>query len=144
MSPEMITTLIAASSALVLAGTTYWFTKQREREAELRREKLEHYKDFVSSLSGIVSGEATPEGQQAFSRACNKLNLVAPQAVIEALQRFQQEIKVSNPKRSNEQHDRLMSILFYEIRRDLRIAPRDDGATFHVELWSSGIPTEKH
>jgi len=79
MSAEITTALIAASGAVVLAGASYWFTKKREREAELRKEKLEHYKDFVASLSGIVSGESTPEGQRAFSRACNKLNLVAPQ-----------------------------------------------------------------
>jgi len=48
MAAEIVTACIAASSAIVLAGATYWFTKQREREAELRKEKLEHYKDFVS------------------------------------------------------------------------------------------------
>src|SRR5258706_15954480 len=100
MAAEIVTAFIAASSAIVLAGATYWFTKKREREAELRKEKLEHYKDFVASLSGIISGEATPDGQRAFARACNKLNLVAPQAVVKALQDFQQEIKVSNTKRS--------------------------------------------
>jgi len=140
MSTEMITTLITASGAFALAGASYWFTKQRERDAELRKEKLEHYKDFVSSLSGIISGEGTPDGQRTFSRACNKLNLVAPQAVIDALQLFQQQIKIGNDRRSNEQHDRLMSKLFYEIRRDLKITPRDRESTFRVGLWASGVP----
>jgi hypothetical protein len=63
MAAEIVTALIAASGAIVLAGATYWFTKKREREAELRKEKLEHYKDFVASLSGIISGETTNEGQ---------------------------------------------------------------------------------
>lgn len=78
MPGEVATALIAVSGAIILAGASYWLTKKRERDAELRREKLEHYKDFVASLSGIISGEATPESQRAFSRACNKLNLVAP------------------------------------------------------------------
>jgi hypothetical protein len=38
--------------------------------------------------------------------------LVAPQTIIEALRRFQQEIKVSNPDKSLERHDELMSQLF--------------------------------
>lgn len=67
----------------LLAGATYWFTKKREREAELRKEKLEQ--EFVASLSGIVSGEGTPDGQRAFACACNKLNLVALQRVVKAL-----------------------------------------------------------
>ena len=141
MAAEIVTALIAASGAVVLAGTTYWFTKKREREAELRKEKLEHYKDFVASLSGIISGEGTPEGQRAFARACNKLNLVAPQAVVKALQNFQQEIKVSNAQRSNGRHDKLMSQLFYEMRQDLQITPKDKDATFVFGLWSAGVLT---
>ena len=140
MPGDIATALIATSGAIALAGASYWLTKKRERDAELRKEKLEHYKDFVSSLSGIISGEATPEGQRAFSRACNKLNLVAPQSVLAALQAFQQEIKISNESRSNERHDRFMSALFYEIRKDLGISPADDQTTFKVGLWASGMP----
>lgn len=139
MAAEIITAFIAASGAVIVAGTGYWFTKKREREADLRKEKLEHYKEFVASLSGIIEGEATTEGQRAFSRACNKLNLIAPQSVIEALQAYQQEIKVSNPTRSNEQHDKLMSHLFYEIRKDMHIQPKDNEATFHVGIWAAGV-----
>lgn len=96
MAAEIVTALIATSGAVVLAGATYWFTKKREREAELRKEKLEHYKEFVASVSGIITHESTQDGQRAFSRACNKLNLIAPQSVIEALQKFQHEIRVTN------------------------------------------------
>ena len=62
MAADVVTALIAASGAVILAGATYWLTKKREREAELRKEKLEHYKDLVASLSGIISGEGTPDG----------------------------------------------------------------------------------
>jgi hypothetical protein len=140
MVAEVATSVIAAAGAVVLAGASYWFTKKREREAELRKEKLEHYKDFVSSLSGIISGESTAEGQRAFSRACNRLNLVAPQGVLEALQAFQQEIKVSNKGRSNSRHDQLMSELFFQIRKDLGVSPVDDPSTFRVGLWAAGVP----
>lgn len=140
MAAEIATALVAASGAVILAGASYWFTKKHEREAELRKEKLEHYKDFVASLSGIISGEETPEGHRAFARACNKLNLVAPHAVLQALQVFQQEIKVGNSTRSNERHDKLMSALFFEIRKDLGVSPDDAEATFKVGLWASGVP----
>jgi len=143
MTAEITTTLIAASGAVVLAGASYWFTKKREREAELRKEKLEHYKDFVASLSGIISGESTPEGQRTFARACNKLNLIAPQVVIKALQDFQQEIKVTNTARSNNQHDILMSKMFYEMRKDLQITPEDKDISFVFGMWSAGTPPEK-
>ena len=143
MASEVYTALIAASGAILLAGATYWFTKQRERDAELRKEKLEHYKEFVASLSGIISGEGTDEGQRAFAKACNKLNLVAPQAVVKALKEFQQEIKTSNHIRDTERHDELMSRLFLEMRRDLEITPRDKDKAFIFSLWAAGVPPSK-
>ena len=62
MAADVVAALIAASGAIVVAGASYWFTKKRDREVDLRKEKLEHYKDFVASLSRFVSGEGTAEG----------------------------------------------------------------------------------
>jgi hypothetical protein len=137
MAIEVITALIAASGAVLLAGATYWFTKKRERNAELRKEKLEHYKDFVASLSGIISGEGTPDSQRAFSKACNKLNLIAPQAVLEALPEFQEEIKVTNQGSSTERHDQLMSKLFLEIRKDLAISTKPESVRKNPAIRNS-------
>ena len=89
MSAEIVTSLITVAGAAILAVVTYALTKKREREAVLRAERLAHYKDFVASLSGIITSEDTPDGQRAFAKACNNLNLVAPQPVIQALQAFQ-------------------------------------------------------
>jgi len=140
MSIEIITAIITVFGGVILASASYWFTKRQEREAELRRQKLEHYKDFVLALSGVISGETTPEGQRFFAKACNNLNLVAPQTVIEALQQFQQQIKISNPDKSQDKHDLLMSKLFFEMRKDLGVSPADNLETFKVGLWASGQP----
>ncbi len=142
MPTEVLPAVVAASGALILAAAGYWFTKQRERAAELRKEKLDHYKEFVTALSGIISGESTPDNQRAFALASNKLNLVAPQAVLVALQEFQQEIKTGNTSHSRARHDELMSVLFLEMRRDLGISPTDNGDTFKVGLWASGVKPE--
>jgi hypothetical protein len=139
---KLVTAIVTASSALVVAVATYWFTKKREREAELRKEKLEHYKEFVASLSGILTNEGTPLGQRLFAKASNNLNLVAPQAVIVALQEFQRQSRASNPQRDLAAHDRALTRLFYEIRRDLGISPNDNESTFSVGLWAAGVPPE--
>jgi hypothetical protein len=86
--------------------STYWFTKKRERDTELRKEKFLHYKAFMESLSGIMDGESSPEQQQAFQVAGNNLALFAPQSVIEAVNIFREGIRLSNPTRL-EDHDRL-------------------------------------
>ncbi|HDX8946592.1 TPA: hypothetical protein RQO02_005499, partial [Klebsiella oxytoca] len=95
MAFEIVTTVIASSTALVVAVVGYWFTKKREREAELRKERLDHYKELVSSLSDILESDNNFQGQKRFAVACNNLNLVAPVSVIKALQAFQDEIKSS-------------------------------------------------
>ncbi|WP_386066289.1 hypothetical protein ACFJIW_17350 [Tahibacter sp. UC22_41] len=142
MAADIATALIAAGGATILAVVTYGLTKKREREADLRKERLAHYKDFIASLSGVITGEDTPDGQRAFARACNNLNLVAPQQVIQALQTFQDEIRASNTNKNRERHDQLLSRLLFEIRRDLGIWPKDS-QDFKVELWASGSHTNQ-
>ncbi len=139
-------TIMAALVGIVVASLTavltYATTKKREREAEIRKEKLEHYKDFMASLSGIISGEQIPGGQQAFAKACNKLNLIAPHTVIVAMQSFQQEIKISNLSRTNARHDELMSFLIHAMRDDLGLRNKGENDNLVLGLWSSGVPTQ--
>ena len=143
MPAAYITALITAAGPVVLAIITYALTKSREREADVRKERLAHYKDFVASLSGIIAGEETPEGQRAFARACNNLNLIAPQSVIQALQAFQHETRTSNPNPDRERHDLLLSQLLYEMRKDLGVWPKDS-KDFQVGLWASGVRTSRN
>jgi hypothetical protein len=139
MSSEIITALIASASAISLAGASYWFTKKRERESELRKEKLEHYKELTVCLSGIIRGESTAESQRAYSLIRNKLNLVAPYPVIRALRAYSEATSSRNANpATGELHDKLLSNLFYEIRKDLGMSPKDDPAEFVIGLWASG------
>ena len=139
MSIQFLNALIAAAGSVLVAAATYWLTKKQERNAELRKEKLEHYKTFIASLSGILEKESSPEGQKAFALACNNMLLFAPQAVLEALRSFQEETRTSNPNRQNDRHDELLSNLLLEIRKDLRVRPKDEAKIFKAWLWSSCV-----
>lgn len=134
MPSEILTALITASGAVALAGVSYWFTKKKEREAELRKEKLEHYKEFAAALSGALQIGGSKSGRTDFAKACNKLNLIAPQAVLDAYREFQDRPKGTDV--SPEEHDKLISKVFYEIRKDLAISPKDEETTFQIKLWS--------
>ncbi len=140
----LLAPLVAALGAIAVAALTaiitYATTRRREREAEIRKEKLEHYKEFIASLSGIISGEGTEEGQRDFARACNKLNLVAPQAVIVALQGFQDEIKQRNPNRTQARHDELLSALIHALRHDLGLNTKGESDSLVYGLWAAGVP----
>ncbi|MCU7936286.1 MAG: hypothetical protein KZQ99_15660 [Candidatus Thiodiazotropha sp. (ex Dulcina madagascariensis)] len=139
MPSEIITALIASGSAITLACASYWFTKKRERESQLRKEKLEHYKELAICLSGIIHGESTPDSQRAYSLIRNKLNLIAPYSVIKVLRSYSEATNIRNPNRATgELHDKLLSNLFYEIRKDLGMRPKDDPTIFKIGLWASG------
>lgn len=139
MSLAIITTLITLLGSIFIAGFTYWSTKSKERDAELRKEKLEHYKRFIESINEIIDGDKTPDGNLKFAKASNNLMLIAPQAVIEALNEFRQEISISNaPNSTIEKHDKLLSNLLFEIRKDLKISPKDKKDELKIKLWASG------
>ena len=134
---NLITTMVTILGGIIIAGTTYWFTKKQEREAELRKEKLEHYKDFVASLSDMFSNCKTPENRIKYTNACNKLMLIAPQSVIEAFLIFQQQSKL--PNIDNETRLILISKLFYEIRLDLKINPSDSRNSFRIDFFDPSL-----
>ena len=138
METPIVTAVIALFGSLLAAAITYWFTKRREREAEWRKEKLAHYKAFIESLSGVVEGDASPDGHKAFAKATNNLLLFAPQSVIAALNDFRFEIRISNTNRTSERHDRLLAALLLAIRRDIGVSPEDEAGAFKPILWTSG------
>jgi len=141
MDTSLAIALLGLAGSLLAAVVTYWLSKQKDLEAERRKEKLTYYKAFIESLNGIVEGDATPEGHLAFSRATNNLLLFAPQIVLAALNAFRSEISSSNAvNRTQEKHDALLAELLLAIRKDVGVLPVDERATFRPVLWTSGAP----
>jgi hypothetical protein len=138
MDMPILVAIISAVTSVLAAVLTFWFTKLKEREAEVRKQKLEHYRDLVSSFSGIVGSDNTPEGQKRFALTCNNLSLIASQEVLIALQAFQLEIRKSNPDPSIERHDDLLKKLMLAIRKDLGLAKKNDVERLSFHLWCSG------
>lgn len=131
-------------AAIVTAVITYSTTKRRERESELRKEKLEHYKEFMGTLSLVMSGDFTHDDQKSFARACNKLNLIAPQSVIEALQAYQAESGAGDSNAATARRKTLMSLLLHAMRVDLNVVRSDDDPAFVFSYWAvSALPVKK-
>lgn len=137
MNNPVAVPIISAAASLVAVAASYWFTKAREREADWRKQKLDHYRELLEAISGIVAGESTPGDQRRYARATNAIGLVASQEVIQAVDRLRE---VSRPSAgwTKEQHDAALAALLLAIRRDLGIRPKDNPATFTYSLWASG------
>lgn len=138
MDTPILVAVITAAASLAVAAVTFFLTKRKEREAEWRKQKLEHYREFLDSLSGTVGTDSTPEAQRRWARASNTIGLVASQRVLAALWQFQDSIARSNPNTSVEDHDRRPNQLMLAIRHDLGITPADKPENFSFRLWCSG------
>lgn len=139
METAIVVATIAAAASLVGAALSFYFATRKERESDWRKVKFEHYREFMGAVSDIVGTDATSEGQRRFTQACNTVQLVASKQVIDALHKFRDEIGPSNPHRSKEKHDELLSRLIREIRADLGISRSSNPADLSVRLWVSGL-----
>ena len=138
MNTSVLVAVISAAASLAVAAITFWLTKQKEREAEWRQQKLEHYREFLDALSGTVGTDSTPEAQRRWARAANIIGLVASQRVLAALREFQNAIARSNPNPLIKDHDLKLNQLMLAIRADLGVAPDDEPDHFSFRLWCSG------
>ncbi|MBN9087347.1 MAG: hypothetical protein J0J01_10610 [Reyranella sp.] len=139
METGIVVAVITAGASLLVALASIVFSLRREQAGDWRKVKFEHYREFMSALSGIVGADVTPEGQRRFAQACNTVQLVASKQVIEALHDFRDEISGSNPHRSKERHDALLSRLIREIRTDLGLSQRSNPPGLSIRLWHSGV-----
>lgn len=133
MDAPVLVSAISAVTALAVAAATYALNKRRDREADWRKLKLEHYREYVAALSGVVGQRSTAASQARYSDAVNAMTLVAPANVLRALYGFQDEVSFSNPQPSKQRHDDALTLLLREIRRDVQPRPpADAGITFRL------------
>lgn len=138
MNAAVIVSVISAAASVIVAAVSFYLTKKKEREADWRKYKYEQYKEFMISISGIVGGDSTPEGNRLFAKACNTLHLIGSKGVLAALHAYQDEIRFSNPNHSAALEVELLSKLIWEIREDIKIPGTPEASEFSVHLWSSG------
>lgn len=131
--------IISSLTAIVVAAFTYLTTKEREREAEWRKEKMAHYKEYFAALAGIAGSHATDETRKRYAIAFNTVGLFASQEVIEYLHMYQELTRLPAEQVQQEEHDRRLTQLVLAIRRDLKLNPSDNVETFSFHLISASI-----
>lgn len=138
MTDSILVAIITASGSILVAALTFYLTKRHQLKVEWQKEKLNHYKVLLSSLSDLaVDGTDKTDANMRFSLAANTIALVAHQYVIEALMSFHDEIKYSNQNKSSEKHDELLNKLLLTIRKDIGLSKKDDPRTFSFHLIGS-------
>ncbi len=138
MNTNILVAIISTSGSIIVASLTYYFTKRMQTKTEWQREKMNHYKVLLSALSDLaVDGTNKKEANEHFSLATNTICLVAPQYVVTALMEFHDEVKFSNPNKSQEKHDLLLKKLLLAIRKDIGLSKSDNEKSFIFHLIGS-------
>jgi hypothetical protein len=135
----MLTVIVPAITAIIIAAGTFFLNKQKEREAEWRSKKLAYYEEFFAAASGIVGETSPPDTKVRFATAVNNMHLIGSHGVIKAVHAFCDEIAISNANKTKDRHDELWSRLVWEIRDDLADPPTETPEGFSARLWASGV-----
>src|SRR5256885_17073604 len=69
MGTSVIIVAISSMTAIIVAALTYYTTKQREREAEWRKEKVAHYKDFFAALAETIGPHVSDDARAIASHS---------------------------------------------------------------------------
>lgn len=122
-------TIVAALIGFLGVGFTYWKTKSKEREAELRKEKFSYYKEYLSAYAAIVANDDTPnpsvQARLKYEAAFNTIGLFASRKVIGKVQELQSYLieEVSDPELKI--HNKILSELVSLMRADLNMPKKE-------------------
>jgi hypothetical protein len=131
----IIVAVVGASASIIAAALTFYLTKRHELAVQVRKEKLNHYRVLLASLSDLaVDGTNKTDANRKFALAANTIGLAAPQYVIGALMAFHDEVKYTNRCKSDERYDKLLNELLLAIRKDIGLAKGDNAGTFKFHL----------
>lgn len=122
---DLLSGAVTGFLAIVGVAVGAVLTRRREHDADWRKYKLEHYREYMAALSGIVEGrniEAT--AHERYADAVNALMLVASGRVLKALNALL--VETSSPQRSRKAHDRLLDVLLRAMRDDVQPRGGDD------------------
>lgn len=134
MGTNVLIVAISSVTAIAVAAFTYYTTKQREREAEWRREKLSHYKDYFAALAETIGENVTDDARVRYCVAFNTVGLFASQDVISCLHAFQEITRMPYDQIDKAEDDRRLTDLVLAVRRDLKLRPEDDPVTFSFHM----------
>ena len=142
MEAPIIVATISAATGLLASALMFFLTKKKERDAEWRRQKLDYYKEFLNALNGIATKPATGEDKIRFAEAANNIWLIGSPDVLVKLRAYLLETAKTTERQDFTEHDRLLTALVIEIRKDIGLTDASPVNGYNFILWSTN-PREK-
>ena len=134
MDTSVVVSIVTAAGSLLVASATFFLTKRYQAKSEWQQKKLDHYRELLSAMSDTAQKTDLHEAVKRFALAVSTICLVAPQHVIQALMELHDEIRLSNPNKSQEKHDECVRKLMLAIRKDIGLSGKDEPGTFNFHI----------
>jgi hypothetical protein len=135
MDSPILIAIISASASILVASFTFYFTKRYQTNSEWKKEKLEHYRKLLVSISDLaVDGKDKEKANQDYSEYSNTICLVASQDVIFKLMKLHDEIKLPKEQRNYASEIILINQLMVAIRKDIGLTKKDKIEDFNFHL----------
>jgi hypothetical protein len=141
MDETVYTALVSGAVALGVVVLSHYFGRKRDHEADWRKMKLEHYKEYLLALSRVVGRDSDATAQRRYADAANSLTLVAPSNLLIALHAFQDEIGEANKHHDPLRAESLLNVLMRNMREDCHPQAPKDSQEFLFRILD--IPPDK-
>jgi hypothetical protein len=112
----MDTAIIVAVLSFFGSAVLFFLTKSQERRVEWRKQKLEHYKEFMTAANELLKDPRSPTAATRFASAGNNIHLVGSPAVLVSLSSYMDSIAATDGR---DRHDELLTDLLRDIRYDM-------------------------
>ena len=126
----LVSGAVALATVALTQGLSHYFGRKRDHEADWRKMKLDHYKEYVAALPGTVHHPYDAAVQRRYSDAVNTLSLVAPPKVLLALYPLLDETSVGNQTPTLLKYEALLSSLMRAMREDSHPKPPKNDSEF--------------
>jgi hypothetical protein len=134
MDTAIVVALIAAAASVFAAILTFFLTKNKEREVEWRKVRIEQYKELVAAMSDAVGTNLPAAARKRLAVAANHVGLFASPDVLRHLTRLLTAVASGN----NPNHDEILTDLMHAIRTDLAIPGAESQEGIQFRLWGAG------
>lgn len=121
MTTEIIISFIGATTAVTVSIFGALLANRNSIILQTRKLKEQHYVAYIEALHNLVSEVKNKELIKSYVLARDKLFLIASEEVIKRMLLYEEEAV----GKDNDLHDKYLTELIKEIRKDLKIKDRN-------------------
>lgn len=121
MTTEVFISIIGATTAVTVSIVGAWLANKNSIVLQTRKLKEEHYVAYIEALHNLATEVKNKELTKNYVFARDKLFLIASEDVIRKILLYEEEAV----GKANNLHDKYLTELVKEIRKDLKIKDKD-------------------